>query len=205
MGPLLIGIAGGTGSGKTTLAQYIINNYGEHLVSLMDTDSYYRDRSHLPLHERHHMNFDNPDALDIPLLFGHLKKLSEGTAIQKQVYDFATHTRRRETVCIEPKKIIVVEGILIFAVEEICTLFDLKIFLDEEADIRLLRRITRDVQERGRTVESVARQYLETVRPMHLQYVESSLYKADIILKAGDDWKRVITEINQLMALYLPS
>ncbi len=199
MHTLLIGIAGGTGSGKTTLAKHMVTTFGEQSVSLVDTDSYYIDRSLLPLHERHQMNFDQPDALDIQLLVKHLKTLKKGQSVQKQVYDFSTHTRTQATITVEPRYLIIVEGILIFAIEEVCELFDLKIFLDEEAEIRLLRRIARDVHERGRTVESVAQQYMETVRPMHLKYVEPSKHKADIILKPSDDWQIAIAAINQLI------
>lgn len=196
--PLLIGVCGGTGAGKTTLAQKIIAIFGETRTALINTDAYYRDRSHLPLQERHHSNFDHPDALDLPLLIEHLQSLRSGQPVLQQVYDFATHARKQERIRIEPKEIIVVDGILIFAIEELCRLFDLKIFLDEAADIRLLRRISRDVLQRGRTIESVAQQYLATVRPMHHLFVEPSKEKADIILKAGDDWQSVILAIKQL-------
>jgi uridine kinase len=204
LSPLLIGICGGTGSGKTTLAQKIITVFGEKRAMLIDTDSYYRDRSHIPLHERHHFNFDHPDALDIPLLIKHVQLLQKGQPIEKQVYDFTAHTRKRETVRIEPGEIVVVDGILIFAIEELCRLFDLRIFIDEAADIRLLRRIARDVQERGRTVASVAQQYLETVRPMHLKHIEPSKEKADIILKPGDNWQIVIAAIRELQTTRRP-
>lgn len=196
--PLLIGICGGTGAGKTTLAQKIIAVFGQTRAALIDADAYYRDRAHLPLQERHHCNFDHPDALDIPLLTEHLQSLRSRQAVLQQVYDFTVHARTQERVRIEPKEIVVVDGILILAVEELCRLFDLKIFIDEAADIRLLRRISRDVRQRGRTIESVSQQYLATVRPMHLLYVEPSKQKADIILKAGDDWQSVIMAIKQL-------
>jgi uridine kinase len=198
LSPLLIGICGGTGSGKTTLAQKIISVFGETRAALIDTDAYYRDCSHLPLQERHHFNFDHPDALDIPLLTEHLQSLRSGQPVIKQAYDFATHALKQESIRIKPREIIVVDGILIFAVEELCRLFDLRIFIDEAADIRLLRRIMRDVRERGRTIESVAQQYLATVRPMHLAHVEPSKVKADMVLKTGDDWQTVILAIKQL-------
>ena len=154
LSPLLIGICGGTGSGKTTLAQKIIAVFGETRATLIDTDAYYRDRSHLPLQERHHFNFDHPDALDIPLLIEHLQSLTEaGSPLKSRSMILLTHALKQETVRIEPREIIVVDGILIFAIEELCRLFDLRIFIDEAADIRLLRRIMRDVQERGRTVD----------------------------------------------------
>jgi uridine kinase len=198
LSPLLIGICGGTGAGKTTLAQKIIAVFGEARAALIATDAYYRDRSHLPLQERHHFNFDHPDALDIPLLIEHLQRLRNGQPVIQQVYDFTTHALKQENIRIEPREIIVVDGILIFALEELCRLFDLRIFIDEAADIRLLRRIVRDVQQRGRTIESVARQYLATVRPMHLMFVEPSKKKADIMVKSGDDWHAVIMAIKQL-------
>jgi uridine kinase len=199
MRSLLIGICGGTGAGKTTLARKIVAQFGKQRVSLLDTDSYYVDRSHIPLEKRHHFNFDHPDALDIPLLVSHLQSLKSGHPIEKQVYDFTTHTRKHDTVKVEARDIIVVDGILIFAISEVCGLFDIKIFIDEEADVRLLRRLQRDVTERGRTIESVARQYLETVRPMHIKYVAPSKAKADIVLMAGDSEQIVINAIQRLI------
>jgi uridine kinase len=199
MPPILIGICGGTGAGKTTLTKRIIEQFGEQRVSLIDTDSYYLDRSNVPLGKRHHFNFDHPDALDIPLLVSHLQSLKSGHAIEKQVYDFTTHTRKHDTVKVEARDIIVVDGILIFAINEVCELFDIKIFIDEEADVRLLRRLQRDVTERGRTIESVARQYLETVRPMHIKYVEPSKSKADIVLRHGDSEQIVINAIQKML------
>jgi uridine kinase len=138
------------------------------------------------------------------LLIKHVQLLQKGQPIEKQVYDFTAHTRKRETDRIEPGEIVVVDGILIFAIEELCRLFDLRIFIDEATDIRLLRRIARDVQERGRTVASVAQQYLETVRPMHLKYIEPSKEKADIILKPGDNWQIVIAAIRELQTTRRP-
>ena len=199
MHPLIIGICGGTGAGKTTLTKKIIAQFGEQRVSLIDTDSYYRDRSHVPLEKRHHFNFDHPDALEIPLLAAHLQSLKSGHPVEKQVYDFTTHTRKPQTERVDPRAIIVVDGILIFAIDAVCKLFDLKIFIDEAPDIRLLRRLLRDVTERGRTIESVARQYLETVRPMHFKYVEPSKAKADIVLNSGDSEQIVIKAIQRLI------
>lgn len=199
MHPLIIGICGGTGAGKTTLTKKIIEQFGEQQVSLIDTDSYYRDRSHVPLEKRHHFNFDHPDALEIPLLAAHLQSLKSGHPVEKQVYDFTTHTRKPQTERVDPRAIIVVDGILIFAIDAVCKLFDLRIFIDEAPDIRLLRRLLRDVTERGRTIESVARQYLETVRPMHFKYVEPSKAKADIVLNSGDSEQIVIKAIQRLI------
>jgi uridine kinase len=199
MSPLLIGICGGTGAGKTTLAKKIIAHFGEERVSLIDTDSYYLDRSHVPLKERHHFNFDHPNALDIPLLTEHLLSLKNGRPVEKQVYDFTTHTRKHETIRVDARNIILVDGILILAIDAICKLFDLKIFIDEEPDIRLLRRMLRDVTERGRTIESVAHQYLETVRPMHFKYIEPSKVQADIVLNPGASEQIVIKAIQELI------
>jgi len=199
MHPLIIGICGGTGAGKTTLTKKIIEQFGEQQVSLIDTDSYYRDRSHVPLEKRHHFNFDHPDALEIPLLVSHLQSLKRGHSVEKQVYDFTTHIRKPETERVDPRAIIVVDGILIFAIDAVCKLFDLRIFIDEAPDIRLLRRLLRDVTERGRTIESVARQYLETVRPMHFKYVEPSKAKADIVLNSGDSEQIVIKAIQEMI------
>jgi uridine kinase len=198
MKSLSIGIAGGTGSGKTTLAKRIIDYFGQNRISFLEADTYYHDRSHLPLHARHHLNFDHPNALDFPLLIDHIKALKDGKPVNKQMYDFATHTRTRETVRIDSKDFVVVEGILIFAVEDVSKLFDLKVFLEEEADIRLLRRIDRDMKERGRSLDSVVKQYLEMVRPMHVQYVEPSKDKADIVLSSGEGAGRVIKSIEEL-------
>jgi uridine kinase len=199
MRSLLVGICGGTGAGKTTLARKIVAQFGKQRVSLLDTDSYYVDRSHIPLEKRHHFNFDHPDALDVPLLVSHLQSLKSGDAIEKQVYDFTTHTRKHDTVKVEARDIIVVDGILIFAINEVCELFDIKIFMDEEANVRLLRRLQRDVTERGRTIESVCHQYLETVRPMHITYVEPSKSKSDIVLRHGDSDQIAINAIQRLI------
>jgi len=197
MSSLLIGICGGTGAGKTTLAKKIAAQFGEGRVSLIDTDSYYRDRSELPIEQRHYFNFDHPDALEIPLLVAHLTALKNGHPVEKRIYDFTTHTRKSHTEHIEPREIIIVEGILIFAIDEICTRCDLKIFIHEEPDIRFLRRLVRDVTERGRTIESVARQYLEFVRPMHLKFVEPSKARADIILNPGESEQKIMSAIQK--------
>lgn len=192
MKPFMVGIAGGTGSGKTTLSGIIIKTLGNELVSLIDGDSYYGDLSYLPYHQRHQVNFDHPDALDTPLLIEHIKTLKQGLPVKKHLYDFAMHTRSEKTTIVEPKPIVVVEGILIFALDAVCRLFDLKIYLDEDADIRLLRRISRDTQERGRSLEMVAEQYLKNVKPMHERFVEPSKSKADIVLRHGDSPEDII-------------
>lgn len=195
--PFIIGIAGGTGSGKTTLARKIAEMLGDELVSLIDADSYYKDLSHLPHNQRHQINFDHPDALDTRLLIGHLKKIKQGLSIKKHVYDFAAHTRSEKTITLDPKPITVVEGILIFAIEELCRFFNLRIFVDEDADIRLLRRIQRDVKERGRSIEMVAEQYLQNVKPMHDKFVEPSKKKADIVMRPNDNAEDIIKMIRE--------
>jgi uridine kinase len=190
--PFIVGIAGGTGSGKTTLAKKIAETLGNDTVTLIDADSYYRDLSHLSLHQRHQINFDHPDALDTPLLVDHIKTLKKGSPIKKHIYDFTIHTRTEETVTVAPKPVILVEGILIFALEDLCRLFDLKVFMDEDDDIRLLRRIQRDINERGRSIEMVAEQYLQNVRPMHEKFVEPSKKAADIVTRSFDSAEDVI-------------
>ncbi len=182
---VIVGVAGGSGSGKTTIAQAIYEQLGPENVAYIPHDAYYHDLSHLPPEERAKRNFDHPDSLDTALLIEHLQKLKRGEAVDIPVYDFATHTRRPETRHIEPKPIIVVEGILVFVEPKLRDLMDIKIFVDTDADIRFIRRLTRDIRERGRTMESVIRQYLETVRVMHLEFVEPSKRYADIIIPEG--------------------
>ncbi len=182
---VIVGVAGGSGSGKTTIAQAIYEQLGPENVAYIPHDAYYHDLSHLPPEERAKRNFDHPDSLDTALLIEHLEKLKRGEAVDIPVYDFATHTRRPETRHIEPKPIIVVEGILVFVEPKLRDLMDIKIFVDTDADIRFIRRLTRDIRERGRTMESVIQQYLETVRVMHLEFVEPSKRYADIIIPEG--------------------
>ncbi|MCJ7667752.1 MAG: uridine kinase [Anaerolineae bacterium] len=185
MKPIIIGVAGGTGSGKTTVSVAILERVGREQITYIQHDSYYKDLSPLPLEERHKINFDHPDALDTNLLVEHLKRLQAGSLIEVPIYDFTTHTRKRETRRVEPRAVTLVEGILIFADKALRELMDVKIFVDTDADIRFLRRLQRDITERGRTLESVIRQYLETVRPMHLEFVEPSKRYADIIIPEG--------------------
>lgn len=183
--PLIIGVAGGTGSGKTTVSNSILERVGSDQISYIQHDHYYRDRSHLPPEERGKINFDHPDSLENELLARHLKMLKEGQAVEVPQYDFTTHIRKPETTRVEPRRVILVEGILIFAVKALRDLMDIKVFVDTDADIRLIRRIRRDMTERGRTLESVIRQYTESVRPMHLEFVEPSKRYADIIIPEG--------------------
>jgi uridine kinase len=183
--PIVIGIAGGTGSGKTTVAQVILDRVGTHHISLLPHDAYYKDLSELSQAQRSLINFDHPDSLDTELLIEHVKMLRGGKAIQLPVYDFKTHARTPHTILIEPQRVILVEGILIFAEPHLRELFDVKIFVDTDADIRFIRRLERDITERGRTSFSVIQQYLTTVRPMHLEFVEPSKRYADVIIPEG--------------------
>jgi len=178
---MLIGIAGGTGSGKTTMAEKIQNAFPNHSV-LICQDSYYKDISHLPLQERAKTNFDHPSSLDFDLLRLHLLELIKGRAIEQPIYNFKTHEREKTTRRIEPAQVIIVEGILLLAAIEVRDLFDLKIFVDTDDDIRLLRRIERDMTERDRSFESIKEQYLTTVKPMHDAFVEPSKQYADVII-----------------------
>ncbi len=182
---MIIGISGGTGSGKTTAAQTIIASIGESNAALLPQDAYYHNLADLPLDRRHKANFDHPDAFDGELMLTHLKALSEGKGIERPVYDFATHTRKPETIRIEPLPVIIVEGVLIFAEARMRSLMDLKVFMDCPADLRFIRRLERDIRERGRSADSVIEQYMNSVRPMHLQYVEPSMNFADVILPEG--------------------
>ena len=181
---MIIGIAGGTGSGKTTVTRKL-KEYFPQDVSVIYHDNYYKENSHLPYTERCKLNYDHPDAFETNLMVQHIQKLKEGKAVNCPVYSFSEHNRTKETVRIEPAKVIIVEGILIFENQQLRDLMDIKIFVDTDADVRILRRILRDVEERGRSLESVVSQYLLTVKPMHEQYVEPSKRNADIILLEG--------------------
>jgi uridine kinase len=182
---IVIGVAGGTGSGKTTVANEIIKRVGPDRLTYIQHDSYYLDWSALPRSERDHVNFDHPDSLETDLLIEHLKWLRQGQAIDQPVYDFRTHSRSGQTRRIEPKPVILLEGILIFADKALRDLIDVKIFVDTDADIRFIRRLRRDIEERGRTMDSVVEQYLATVRPMHMEFVEPSKRYADLIIPEG--------------------
>ena len=182
---MIIGICGGTGSGKTTLAKKIMESVGRENVILVEQDSYYRNLADMPLDERHQANFDHPDSIDSEMLMNHLKRLRLGQSIEMPVYDFKLHVRSDQYEHIEPKKVVLVEGILIFAEARIAELLDVKVFVDTPDDIRFIRRLQRDINERGRTVESVIAQYFTTVRPMHFEFVEPSKRKADIIIPEG--------------------
>ena len=182
---LIFGVAGGTGSGKTTIARRILEQVGAENVALVPHDAYYRDLSHLSLKKRRKVNFDHPDTLETHLMVSQLKQLRKGKVIHIPVYDFTTHSRTTRTVTVEPTPIILLEGILIFAEPKVRKLCDVRLFVDTDADIRFIRRLKRDIQERGRTVDSVIAQYMATVRPMHIEFVEPSKRFADVIIPEG--------------------
>ncbi len=182
---LIVGIAGGTGSGKTTVVRKIIDRLPPDEVAILPQDAYYKDNSHLPLEERQEINFDHPSSIEFPLLVRHLRMLKEGEEIQRPVYSYLSCTRAVETVPIEPKHVILVEGILILTDEELRKEIDIKVFVDADADDRLSRVIQRDIRERGRSVEKVLERYDKTVKPMHLQFIEPTKRYADIIVPQG--------------------
>ena len=181
---MVIGIAGGTGSGKSTLADRLKEAFEGEMVSLSH-DYYYKSNDHLTYEERTKLNYDHPDAFDTELLIEHVKQVKEGKAIEHPVYSFVEHTRMKEKVKVEPARVILVDGILIFENKELCDLMDIKVFVDTDADVRIIRRLLRDVQERGRSMDSVISQYLNTVKPMHEEFVEPSKKRADIIIPEG--------------------
>lgn len=183
--PLIIGIAGGSGSGKTTVAQELLNRVGPERIAYLPHDAYYKDLSGLPPIQKAEVNFDHPNSLETELLAHHIRLLKEGKPVKLPVYDFSTHSRTEKTIPITPHRVIVVEGILIFAEPDLRPLFDIKIFVDTDSDLRFIRRLQRDITERGRTPESVIKQYLKTVRPMHLEFVEPSKRYADVIIPEG--------------------
>jgi len=183
--PLVIGIAGGSGSGKTTVAQEILQRVGPDRIAYIQHDSYYKDLTGLPPTQRAEVNFDHPNSLETELLICHIEQLKAGKSIEVPIYDFSTHSRTDRSFTVNPRGVIIVEGILIFADAALRTLFDVKIFVDTDADIRLIRRLQRDISERGRTAQSVIKQYQSTVRPMHLEFVEPSKRYADVIIPEG--------------------
>ena len=188
---IIVGIAGGTGSGKTSVTQAIIKNLEKTGIYsiLLEQDSYYKGNDHLTYEERTSLNYDHPNAIDFDLLEKHILELKDGKSIEKPIYDFQVHNRVDETQHIEPANIIIVEGILVLAIAKIRNLFDTKIFVDTDDDERLLRRIERDLNERARSFESVKNQYINTVKPMHLEFVEPSKRYADVIIPRGKDNK----------------
>lgn len=183
--PLIIGICGGTGSGKTTITNRIIEALSEKNVIVLEQDNYYKGFPELPFAERVKVNFDHPDSMDTPLLAEHVRRLREGQSIERPSYDFANFRRVDETVRIEPRSAIIIEGILIFENKALRDLMDIKIFVDTDADLRFIRRLERDIRDRGRTMQMVIQQYLTTVRPMHMEFVEPSKRYADVIIPEG--------------------
>ncbi|MDX9917464.1 MAG: uridine kinase [Gudongella sp.] len=200
--PILIGIAGGTGSGKSTVTREIRNAIQDN-VAVIEQDSYYKDQSDLSFEERVQTNYDHPFAFDNELLIDHLKKLLNGESVEKPIYDFENHNRSKETVTVEPRQIIVLEGILVLFDEELRDLMDIKLFVDTDADVRVIRRIVRDIKKRGRTLDSVIKQYMSTVRPAHMQFIEPTKRYADIIIPEGGYNKvaidLIVTKVNDII------
>ena len=202
--PVIIGIAGGTGSGKTTVARAIYDRVGSDRIEWIAHDSYYRNFDALSPEERAKINFDHPDSLESELLMRHLDVLCKGSAVEVPVYDFATHSRKTETQRVEPRRVIIVEGILVLAEPELRKRIDIKLFVDTPADIRFVRRLTRDIESRGRSLPSVVQQYLTTVRPMHEEFVEPSKRHADLIIPEGGENQvaidAIIARVERLLA-----
>ncbi len=196
---MIIGICGGTGSGKTTVTKKVVERVGEENVLLIEQDSYYVNLSEMPPDERLLVNFDHPDSVDFNSIAEHLTHLKNGRAVDIPVYDFASHTRKEETRFVEPKPVVILEGILIFSQLHVAGLLDVKIFIDTPADIRLMRRIRRDIEERGRTLEQTLAQYEKTIRPMHQRFVVPSKEEADIIIPDGGGSQVVLEQISGLV------
>ena len=201
--PIVFGVAGGTASGKTTVARNILTAVGAQQVAYLPHDAYYKDRPDLTLAERTQVNYDHPNSLETSLLVKHIKKLLAWQPVEVPVYDFTLHRRTAETVCVEPAPIIFIDGILIFTRRKLRELMDIKIFVDTDADIRFIRRLHRDMEERGRSLDSVITQYMETVRPMHLKFVEPSKRYADIIIPHGGQnrvaMEMVVSRLRELL------
>lgn len=201
--PIFIGIAGGTGSGKTTVARSIFERVGRERIEWISHDSYYRDFGSLPPEERHRINFDHPDSLETDLLARHLDQLRSGSSVDVPIYDFAAHRRTAQIQHVEPKRVIIVEGILVLAEPELRGRINIKLYVDTPPDIRFIRRLVRDTESRGRTLETVVRQYLTTVRPMHEEFVEPSKRYADLIIPEGGEnavaLDAIVSRIEQLL------
>lgn len=189
---IIIGIAGGTGSGKTTVVKSIVESLKADEVAILPLDSYYKDSSHVPVEERQNINFDHPNAFDWKLLSEHVEMLREGKAIEQPIYSYLTCTRQAETVHVEPRKVVIIEGILALSDKRLCRQMDLKIFVDADPDERLIRVIQRDVMERGRTAEAVMDRYVKVLKPMHLEFIEPAKRYADLIVpQGGHNWKAI--------------
>ena len=199
MEPLIIGVAGGSGSGKTTVVRHIIDTIGEENILLLQHDSYYRDLKHLPFEDRTKHNFDHPSSLETELMIRHIKALKEGYQVEIPIYDFTKHIRKDQTRVVNAKKIILIDGILIFSEKELREQMDIKLYVDTDDDIRLLRRIQRDIVERDRQLENVLSQYQKFVRPMHLEFVEPSKRYADIIIPRGGKNEVALDMVNALI------
>ncbi|MDU1411663.1 MAG: uridine kinase [Clostridium sp.] len=202
--PVVIGITGGTGSGKSTIAREICRSFDKNCIAMIEQDCYYKDQSHLTLEERVKTNYDHPHAFDTQLLVKHLKDLIDGKPIEKPQYDFEIHNRKVETIPVDPREIIIVEGILVLEDESLRDMLDIKIYVDTDADVRFIRRMLRDIKERGRTVDSVITQYLTVVKQMHEQFTENTKKYADIIIPEGGHNKVAIDvikgNIHQILA-----
>lgn len=194
--PIIIGVTGGSGSGKTSVSRAILNHFPEHSIMMLEHDSYYKDQSHLAFEDRLKTNYDHPLAFDTDLLIEHLSKLLNYETIEKPVYDYVKHTRSEETVIQEPKEVIILEGILILEDERLRELMDIKIYVDTDDDIRIIRRIKRDMEERGRTLDSIIEQYLSVVKPMYNQFIEPTKRYADVIVPEGGENHVAIDLIN---------
>lgn len=201
---ILIGITGGTGSGKTTVAKEIYRSFSEDCIGIIEQDSYYKDQSHLTFQQRTKTNYDHPNAFDMSLMIEHLQNLLKGEAIYKPIYDFKKHNRKKDTIKVEPKDIIIVEGIMLLQDPDLRKLLDIKIYVHTDDDVRIIRRILRDINERGRDVESVVDQYLSVVKPMHTQFIEPTKKYADIIIPEGGENKVAIdimvSKIRQILS-----
>ena len=198
---LIIGIAGGTGSGKTTVVRKIVQNLPTAQVGGISQDAYYKDMSHIPLHDRQEMNFDHPNAIEWPLLFQHLNSLKKGKPIEQPIYSYLTCTRSKDTVTVHPTNVIIVEGILVLTNKALRELFDVKVFVQADADDRLIRVITRDIEERGRSVEATIERYHSTVKPMHVEFIEPSKTFADIIVPQGGNNKVAIDILSKIVKM----
>ncbi len=196
---IIIGIAGGTGSGKTTVVKRIIESLSENEVAVLPLDSYYKDSSHIPMEERQNINFDHPNAFDWELLSKHITMLRNGEAIEQPIYSYITSTRQKETIHIEPRKVVIIEGILALSDKKLRKLMDLRIFVDADPDERLIRVIQRDVIERGRTAEAVMERYVKVLKPMHLEFIEPAKRVADLIIPQGGHNEKAI----RILKLYI--